>query len=377
MEIENSVRAGILMPFISHLKKLDWTLLVCVSLLCAISLLTLYSATYAEQESFFNKQLLFVIAGSFLMIGLSFFDYRIFKNNSFLSLILFGVGLLILGAVFIFGKEIRGSLSWFYFGRFSFQPIEFVKLVIIIVLAKYFSLRHVELYQMRHIIISGIYVIIPTILVMLQPDLGSAFILLFIWLGIILIAGIRRFHFFLLMLTGSLLAVAGWFFLLKDYQKERILTFLDPNLDPLGGGYSRIQSLIAIGSGGFWGRGLGHGTQGQLGFLPENHTDFMLASFSEEWGFLGVIFLFIIFSVIFYRLTKNSLESRNNFAKFFITGVTIMLISQLVINAGMNMGLLPITGIPFPFLSYGGSSLITIFIALGIVQSIRTRSIWN
>lgn len=311
------------------------------------------------------------------MISLSFFDYRVFKNNSFLSLILFGAGLLALGAVFIFGREIRGSLSWFYFGAFSFQPIEFVKLVIIIVLAKYFSLRHVELYQMRHIIISGIYMALPVVLVLIQPDLGSALTLLFIWLGVILIAGIRRFHFFLLILSGSLAAILGWFFLLKDYQKERILTFLDPSLDPLGSGYSKIQSLIATGSGGFWGKGLGHGTQGILGFLPESHTDFILASFSEEWGFLGVIFLFVIFGVIFYRLAKNFLESQNNFARFFIMGFMIMLISQLIINAGMNMGILPITGIPFPFLSYGGSSLVSVFIALGIVQSIRVRSVWG
>ncbi len=249
-----------------------------------------------------------------------------------------------------------------------------MKLAIILVLAKYFSLRHIEVSRIRHLIISGLYVFFPLVLLLLQPELGYILIISLVWLVIIMVAGIRLKHLIVLALITLLVFSISWFYLLKDYQRERVVSFLNPGLDPLGRGYHIIQSIIAIGSGEIFGRGLGHGTQSQLNFLPEQHTDFILATIAEEWGFLGSAFILILFGVLFFRLIKISLSSSNNFARLFTLGVATMISVQAIINIAMNMGLLPIIGIPLPFLSYGGSNLIMNFIALGIIQSIVIRN---
>lgn len=367
-----------------YLKKLDWILIIAILLLTTIGLLTIYSnARIAPLRSreldssiwVFRKQLIFVGIGFLLMFLLAlFFDYRILKNNTFALIILYLFSLSLLVGVLFFGKEIRGATSWFRLGELGFEPVEFAKLVVILLLAKYFSLRHTEIKRIIHLVVSAFYVFIPVVLILLQPDLGSVLIFFAIWLGMTILAGIRVRHLIYLGLGGTALSLLSWSFFLKPYQKQRIFIFLNPYSDPLGRGWQVIQSVIAVGAGTFLGKGLGHGSQSQLNFLPEPFTDFIFASIAEEWGFIGSLLVIALFGTILYRIISISLASPNNFARLFGAGFMILLISEIFINLGMNMGLLPITGIPLPLLSYGGSNLICIFIGLGILQSIRLRT---
>ena len=346
-----------------------------VLVLCAIGLLTLYSINYGKPGlAFFNKQLAFVGVGFLLMIAISFFDARIFKNYPSLLIGLYVLGLILLAAVLVFGRQISGAHSWFNIAEFGFQPVEFIKLIIILIMAKYFSLRHVEMYRVRNVIASLVYVALPAGLILLQPDLGSSIILGAIWAGIVILAGIRLRHLVLVIVGAAVLLSIAWFGALKPYQKDRILTFLSPQRDPFGTSYNLIQSKIAIGAGGFFGRGLGQGTQGRLDFLPEKHNDFIFSAFAEEWGFIGVVFLISVYGFLFFRLIKICLQSQNNFSRIFCAGVCVMIFSEVFINMGVTLGLLPITGISLPFVSYGGSGLISHFIAIGIVQGLFIRN---
>jgi len=355
------------------LKKLDWVLVVSVLLLCIIGLLSIFSTSFIQDKTFFYKQLIFVIIGFFLMLIFALLDYRLFRNHPRLLLSLYILTNLLLVGVLVFGSNIRGSSSWFKIGIFQFEPVEIAKLVIILILAQYFSLRHIELYRIRHIIASGIYIGIPAILVFFQPDFGSAMILVCLWLGIIIISGIKIKQIIALFLIGLIILGGLWIGILKPYQKERITSFFNPYLDPLGGGYHRIQSVIAIGAGQFFGRGLGHGSQTQLHFLPEQHTDFIFASIAEELGLVGVFLIFVFYFLLFSRIIKIALFSPNNFARLFCIGAAIVLIFQILVNIGMNLGILPIAGISLPFISYGGSNLLVCFVIIGIIQSIASR----
>ncbi len=357
----------------AHLRKLDWFLIIVVLLLVGVGLLTIYGIGSPESIIFFKKQLCFLGLAFFSMLALSFFDYRVFKNYSSVLITLYLVSLISLVFV-LFSQEIRGASSWFRLGPLRFEPIEFVKIVIILLLAKYFSLRHIEMYRIRHLVVSGIYLGLPVAAVFFQPDFGSVLILFSVWLGIIVVSGIKLRHLFILFLAAVLLFTAGWSYVLKDYQKERILTFLNPQEDPLGRGYHISQSLIAIGSGGLFGQSSGAGSQAGLKFLPEQHTDFVFATLAEQRGLIGIFVLFGLFALLFWRIIKVSLAASNNFARLFPLGLAIMLLAQLVINIGMNMALLPITGLTLPLISYGGSSLVSIFLGLGILQSIKARS---
>jgi len=358
----------------NQIRKLDWVLLITVLLLVTVGLLSIFGIGQEGDSKIFQRQLIYIALGVFLMLILVLVDYRILRDNGFFLLGLYFFGFLLLAGVLLVGKEIRGVSSWFRIGQLGFEPVELMKLVIILVLAKYFSLRHVEVYRLRHLIISGLYIIFPLVLILLQPELGYVLIIILVWLAMVIIAGIRIRHLVLLALIGLVIFSVSWFFLLQDYQKERITSFLNPGSDPLGRGYHIIQSTIAIGSGKFFGRGLGHGTQSQLHFLPEQHTDFIFATIAEELGFLGSFFILVLFGILLYRLIKISLISPNNFARLFSAGLATMFLFQAVINIGMNMGLLPIVGIPLPFVSYGGSSMVMSFIALGIIQSIVVRN---
>jgi len=357
----------------SHLRKLDWPLIIIVLLLSGVGLLTIYGIGSGESLMYFKRQILFLLLGFALMIGLSFFDYRVFKNYSFVLIILYLLSLLSL--VFVLSsQEVKGASSWFHLGPINFEPIEFIKIIVILFLAKYFSLRHIELYRVRHLIISGFYVALLVVLVILQPDFGSALVLLSIWLGIIVVSGIKIRHLIALFLILVLLFIGCWFLVLKDYQKQRISTFLNPLEDPYGGGYHISQSLIAVGSGGLMGQGLGASSQAGLRFLPEQHTDFIFATLAEQRGLIGVFILLFLFALLFWRIIKIVLISHNNFSRLFATGLIIMVFVQIIINIGMGIAILPITGLTLPLVSYGGSSLVSIFIALGILQSIKVRN---
>lgn len=360
--------------FSSALKKLDWGLIIPVFFLSCIGLLALYSLGYENSFFYFKKQLFFVFFGLLAMVGLSFFDYRIFRNYPSFLIALYVSSLFLLLLVLIFGQKIRGTAGWISFRGLNFAPVEMAKLTIILLLAKYFSLRHIEMYRIRHLVVSFVYVGLPIFLVLLQPDLGSAFILLMIWLGMIIIAGVKLRHLVVILLIAAVCFGMMWATFLKDYQKKRVLTFFNPQKDPLGQSYNLRQSIIAIGSGGLWGRGLSESSQARLYFLPEPHTDFIFSAIAEGRGFAGVVLLFILFAAIIYRILKIGILSGNNFAKLFSLGVSLMFVCQIIINIGMNMGLLPIIGTPLPFLSYGGSSLLINFISLGLVQSIARRN---
>ena len=361
------------------LKKLDWILISAIILLLAIGMLSIASTSEARTGDFiiFKKQFIFAATGLLLLLTFSFVDYRFLRNYSAVVLILYIISIALLLLLFIFGSHIRGATSWFRIGSpaggLGFEPVEITKFVLIVLLSKYFSGRHIDFGLIKHIFISGLYVFIPTLLVLFQPDLGSAALLIIIWIGMMLISGIRIRHLFVVLIIFSILSGLSWGFFLKDYQKDRILTFLTPQSDPLGRGYNVSQSIIAIGSGGLLGKGLGHGSQSQLNFLPEQHTDFIFATIAEEWGFFGISLLFILLGVIFWRLFITAIESTTNFARLFIFGFMLLLLAHISINIGMNVGFFPVTGISLPMLSYGGSNLIITLITFGIIQNIRVN----
>lgn len=355
----------------SQWRKIDWIIIFSALLLVGIGLLSLYSTSLARNDFLnFQKQLIFLAIALFLFILFSFFDYRVFKTNPYLILILYLLSIFFLLGLFFWAPEIRGTKSWYKIGYFSFDPIEFTKLILIILLAKYFSSRHIEMYRLSHIIISGAYVLLPTFLVFFQPNLGSGLVLIAIWLGILVVSGIKLRHFLIISFIFILFLSLSWLYLLKDYQKTRIVSFLLPQKEPLGAGWSQRQAKITIGSGGIGGRGIAKGSQVQYGFLPESQTDFIFAAIAEETGFLGAGFLFLLFSVLLWRIIRIGLLARENFPRLFSAGFAISLMTQIFINIGMNIGLVPIIGLPLPFVSYGGSNLIMNMIGLGILESI-------
>lgn len=353
------------------LKNLDWILITAVFLLVGFGLLSIYSSSIGKDDfSNFNKQIIFFAIGIFLMFFLSFFDWRVFQENSYLILIFYLLCLGGLAGLFFFAPEIRGVKGWYKIGPVSIDPIEFTKIILVILLAKYFSIRHVEMYRFKHILLSGFYILLPALLIFFQPDLGSVLILLLLWLGMLIISGIKLRHFLILALCGLLILILSWGFALKDYQKERIISFFIP-AEPLGISWSQNQAKIAIGSGGILGQGIGAGSQTQYGFLPEPQTDFIFSAIAEEMGLFGILIILFLFSVLIFRIIKIAFEKKGNFPRLFATGLIALLISQIFVHCGMNLGILPIIGIFLPFVSYGGSSLITLFSVLGILQSIK------
>ncbi|MFH1968310.1 MAG: FtsW/RodA/SpoVE family cell cycle protein [bacterium] len=357
----------------NHIRKLDWGIIVPAVFLVFFGLAGIYSTSLAKNDFLnFEKQIIFFIFGFLLMILVSFSDYRLLRNNSYLILALYGICLALLLGLYFFAPLIRGTRGWYKIGLLSLDPNEPTKIVMIILLAKYFSMRHVEMYKFRHIVFSGVYVFFPALLIFLKPDLGGTAVLLLIWIGILLISGIKIRHFLILFLCFLLVATLSWTFILRDYQKERITSFIFP-YDYLGASWSQNQTKIAIGSGQLMGQGIGEGSQVQYGFLPEPHTDFIFSVIAEEWGLAGVSALFIVYGFLVWRVLLIAIRSQFNFPRLFASGFAIILISQFFINIGMNLSLLPVVGIYLPFISYGGSGLVGNFIALGILQSIKIR----
>ena len=320
-----------------------------------------------EPDYFFNRQLIWIAIGAVVFFAASSMDWRILRNG-WLLFVLYLLGVLVLVGLLFAGETVRGTRAWIGFGLFSLEPAEPIKLVLILLLAKYFSRRHVEIAHAKHIIVSGLYSLLLALLVFLQPDLGSALIFGAIWLGMILVSGVSKRHLLAVLLIAVLLGWVSWVYILEPYQQARILTFLDPFRDPRGAGYNALQSMIAVGSGGVFGRGVGYGIQSRLEFLPEHETDFIFAAFAEEWGLLGVTIIFIFFGLAFWRILKAAGKGESNFEKLFGIGLFFMLFSHFVIHVGMNIGFLPVTGISLSFLSYGGSHTITILAGLGVLM---------
>ena len=280
----------------------------------------------------------------------------------------------ILALIFAVGTISLGAQSRFNLIFFSIQPAEIAKLVLILVLAKFFSKRHVEISQFKHIFVSGMYTLVLFALVFLQPDFGSAIIIFSLWFGMVLVAGISWKHLLVVGTIGTLAFGGLWFFGFHEYQKQRILTFLHPLADIHGTGYNAYQSTIAVGSGELLGKGVGYGTQSKLKFLPEFQTDFIFAAFAEEWGFVGVTMLFVLFGFLLYRILHISAHAYSNFERLFGVGVAVLIVSHFTIHIGMNIGLLPVTGTTVPFLSYGGSHLLTEYLALGMLMGMSKNT---
>ncbi|MBX4205477.1 MAG: rod shape-determining protein RodA [Candidatus Doudnabacteria bacterium] len=339
-------------------------------LLLFLGLLMIYSTTLSSPVNLMPRQLVYALVGLLAFFFLAFFDYRNLKKTTWWLYLLIVISLVV---VWFVGRNIRGSTRWIDLGFFRIQPAEFAKLVMVVIMAKFLDQSGEKLKSFRYVILSGIYVAIPVFLILIEPDLGSALVVFSTWFVMLLFSRMRKKHLAILIGLLVLSAIVGWFFVLQPYQKTRVYTFVNPSADPRGSGYNVLQSIIAVGSGGIFGRGVGRGFQSQLKFLPERQTDFIFASTAEELGLFGSLFILTMFGVILYRLVKTAQRSRDNFGMYLSLGIFFMLLIQVLINIGMNIGILPVTGIPLPFLSYGGSSLITTFAGLGLAQSVVAR----
>ncbi len=339
-------------------------------LLLLLGLLMIYSNTLETSGNLFLRQIIFALLGLAAMFALAFYDYRNLRKAT-PWIYLFVVSTLI--AVWWFAPVIRGSTRWVDLGFFRFQPAEFAKLAMVIITAKVLDQQGEKIRNLRYVLLPLAYVAVPVVLILIEPDLGSAMVVFFTWLGMLTFSKINKKHLIWMCACFLILAVLAWFTFLHDYQKQRIYTFVNPHTDPQGQGYNVLQSIIAVGSGGYLGRGLGRGLQSQLKFLPERQTDFIFASTAEELGFIGSMLTIGLFFLIFWRLIKTMHSARDNFGMYLSLGIFFMLFIQMFINVGMNLGALPVTGIPLPLVSYGGSSLLTTFLALGIIQSIVAR----
>jgi rod shape determining protein RodA len=354
--------------------KFDLVAVASLVLLVAIGLTALFSVSTVADKlnlSDFNKQIIALMLGVGLALFFTFFDYRALNSG---STKLYFIALVLLVVVFFIGTQIRGTTAWIDLGIFHFEPVEVVKVIMIIFLASFLSKKKTELSLYLRIIASVVLVFVPVFLIMQQPDFGSASIIVAIWGGMLIASGISKKSIFVLVLIGVVVATTGWFFL-QNYQKERIVNFINPQNDPLGTGYNVIQSTVAVGSGGLLGKGLGHGSQSQLNFLPEKHTDFIFAAIAEELGLLGAAFVLGLYALLFYRMRETARLARDNFGYLLVVGIIIMLFAQVFVNVGMNIGIVPVAGVPLPFLSYGGSSMLAMLASFGIIQSVYMRRI--
>lgn len=361
----------------SIFKNIDWVLFSCVTLVSFAGLITMNSFLPTESgrlgSYFFERQSVWLLVSIIIFFIASQIDWSFLKNSRVI-IILFILSTLLLSLLFIFGSVFKGAQSWFNLGVFSFQPTDPIKLIVILILSKYFSRRHIEIANVRHILVSGFYVLVIFMLVFLQPDFGSAIIIFLLWLGMVLVSGISKKHLLSVFFIGLLVFIGLWFFVFKSYQKDRIKIFIYPLTDIRGSGYNAYQSVIAVGSGQLFGKGIGYGTQSKLQFLPEYQTDFIFAAFAEEWGFTGVILLFILYGIIFRQILRISFRGGSNFEILFGVGLCILFLIHIVVHIGMNIGLLPVTGNSLPFMSYGGSHLLTEFLGLGILMGMRGSS---
>ncbi|MFA5021566.1 MAG: rod shape-determining protein RodA [Patescibacteria group bacterium] len=365
------------MPFKKYffgLKNFDWLLFGSVLLLICFGLAAIYSiAISSDKPDFvnFNKQVTFAILGLFILFFLSFLNYRLWQDFSYLA---YTFTAILLVAVVFFGKTIRGTTGWFSVLGFNFQPVELAKVALIMFLAWFLSQKGESIKELKNFFIAGGIAGFYCLLVLMQPDFGSAVILFLIWLLMMIFAQADKKHLVALFILLILAGVMAWFFFLQPYQKDRILTFLSPQADPYGRGYHVRQAMTAVGAGGLLGQGLGFGSQSQLKFLPASQTDFIFAVIAEELGFFGVGLVFFFWSIILYRLVKAAKSVKDSFALFFILGVSAMFFCQIIINIGMNIGIVPVTGISLPFLSYGGSFLVSSLALIGIVESMITKN---
>lgn len=357
----------------SSYREFDKVLFASAMLVFIFGLLALYSATQAKAlpfgESYLLRQLNWMLVGAIFLILVVIISYQSIIDISY---VLYGLNIVLLILVLILGHVRLGAQRWFSIGAFTFQPSEFLKLNLILVLSNYVGSKKDEMGSLNSMFMPLLLFAVPTALVLMQPDLGTALLLVPIFFSILFIGGANPRCLATLLFLGLASLPFLWRFL-HGYQKQRLLVFMNPNIDPLGAGYTIIQSKIAIGSGGLFGKGWLSGTQNQLNFLPERHTDFIFSVVGEEWGFLGAALLVLLYYLIVKRAFRIAALTNDIYGKLIATGIAIMIAFQVIINIGMTIGLMPVVGIPLPLVSYGGSSLITTCIALGLLLNVGIR----
>jgi rod shape determining protein RodA len=353
----------------------DWPLLILALLICGAGVLQIFSATQnTVWEDAWWKQLAYIIAGLVVFTVLTYVPYNTLLDNVPIFYIL---SLLTLVATFFIGRQVFGSRRWIpLVGGVHFQVSEFIKFVLILLVARYLADLKTEKLENRDLLKLVALVGVPMVLVMRQPDLGTSLTYVPILVVGLFLAGLRWQHYAAFAIVGILILPVGWT-LLKDYQKARLVTFVDPSRDPRGAGYQVIQSQIAVGHGGIWGRGVTRGTQTQLRFLPVPHTDFIFSAFAEEHGFVGVTIVLGVYFLLLMQIVQNAQTASDRAGMFLCMGVAALLLFHLLVNIGMVVGRMPVTGIPLPLMSYGGSSMLSFFLMLGLVNNVRLRRFVN
>ncbi len=346
----------------------EWPLLLIPVSLTILGVLTMHPFD-AGITSLAPKQLTWLAIGIGAFAVTASSDVRFIRRTPVI-ITGYAITIALLVLLLVAAHAVMGAKSWFVIGPFSFQPADFGKIAFIALMAKYFSRRHMEIGNFRHVLLSGAYAASVILLILVEPDLGTAAIFSAVWFGMVLVSGIPKKHLAIVGVTGLVLATGLWFGGLHDYQRARILAFVNPAADIRGSGYNAYQATVAMGSGQVWGKGIGYGTQSKLRFLPEYETDFIFAAFGEEWGLAGILLVLFLYALLFARLLAISRRSATNFDAFFTLGVMILFASHLFIHAGINLGLLPVTGTTIPFMSYGGSHLVFEYLGLGIVASL-------
>lgn len=361
----------------SHFYNFDWLMFSSVILLSSFGLLQLYSIALGQDQanfSIFYRQLFFVLIGIILLFFFSLLNYKwllSFKNYFYL------LSLILLIAVLFFGDTIRGGTRWFSVFGFGVQPSELVKVILILYLSAFFSQLKTKVKTAKHLIISAISTFLLVFLVLIQPDFGTAMILVSIWFIIVLVSGFKRKYFVGILILAIISSAITWFFVFKPYQKERVLSFIDPNRDAQGSTYNISQAVIAFGSGGLVGQGIGFGSQTQLKFLPEAHTDFIISVIAEEMGFFGVMLVLFLYALFFSRCLYVLKFINHDFGTYFIISAMGLIFIQMFIIIGMNIAIVPVVGLALPFISYGGSSILSLFILIGIIENIIIKAKLN
>jgi rod shape determining protein RodA len=358
------------------LRDFDWLLLTFVLLICGLGVMEIYSATlHTKFAGVHTKQVYWIMAGMVLMFLVSLIDYHALLDKIHWFYIASVVSLV---AVLLVGKRYLGARRWIQMpGGQHFQPSEWVKLVLILALAKYFSELHEREASLNDIVKAGLLAGVPMLLVLKQPDLGTALTYIPVLVMALFLGGLRLKHATVILLLGAMIVPVVWHYGLKPYQKQRLVSFREPEADPQGSGYQVQQSLIAVGSGGLWGKGITKGTQTQGMFLPVPQTDFIFAAWCEEHGFVGAVAVLLLYFLLLMRLVHNAQTAPDGAGAFVVMGVVAVLFFHILVNVGMVVGYMPVTGIPLPLMSYGGSSVLFMFLALGIVMNIRMRRFVN
>lgn len=358
------------------IENFDWSIIWVLLAIITVGLLSIYSALYPQIQArptnnLFIKQIIWLAIGFAVLCCSLFIDYQKLRAA---SPWLYGLIVILLLAVLVAGKEVNGSKRWLEIAGFQFQPSEFMKVVIVIQLASYFSSQDVSSFpSIQKLVYPIIMVLVPVFLILAEPDLGTAISIMAISTTLIFFVGVRWKYLVILVLSILPLILPIWEHVLKPYQKRRVLILLRPDLDPLGAGYHIRQSKIAIGSGMAWGKGFLNGTQNKLHFLPEKHTDFIFSVWAEEWGFVGCVALLFLFCLLIFLTLRVARRSRDRFGSLIVVGMSSLILWQALINIGMVIGVLPVVGITLPFVSYGGSSLITLCLAIGMIENVSMR----